>query len=349
MVGLLMGCKPEKPTEYSHVVPATATELAVIDLQALVQKAGLDTPDRMATLQKFATLLLEANEGVSQEAQRLLNDPAASGIDWRSPALLFQAPQLSAGALALRIENLPQWEQVVETLVKAEVCSAPRKGKQCHFTELTGTGIGLYYNNGTLLGIYAGTPERLRQLNRAAEEMMGQSAEQSIQSHPQYARLMKQEGDIRLLATPEALPFEIRGVLKYPAGTPLVGQLLFGDGRIDAVVQRADFEGESRESSTAFRPSNSTELQGAMMAVLHGRPFHIELGRDELLTISGIGVMREFAPDEPEIELLCDLIDRVESLTLRGDTNRTRFMLLLTNRQENALKQIADFAQSFLF
>lgn len=47
-------------TEYTHVIPANATEVAALDLKSIVDKAGLNTSDSQATLQKFLGLLLEA-------------------------------------------------------------------------------------------------------------------------------------------------------------------------------------------------------------------------------------------------------------------------------------------------
>lgn len=39
--------------------------------------------------------------------------------------------------------------------------------------------------------------------------------------------MLQQKGDIRLLATPDALPMDVRGVLNWPHGTQLLGYVLF--------------------------------------------------------------------------------------------------------------------------
>ena len=41
------------------------------------------------------------------------------------------------------------------------------------------------------------------------------------------------------------------------------------------------------------------------------------------------------------------LIMKIEELNLRGDKNRTNFTVVLNEKNENALKQLIDFAKLF--
>ena len=51
--------KTEKKTEYTHAIPANATEVAALDLTSIVDKAGLNNSYTQVTLQKLLGLLLE--------------------------------------------------------------------------------------------------------------------------------------------------------------------------------------------------------------------------------------------------------------------------------------------------
>jgi hypothetical protein len=84
-----------------------------------------------------------------------------------------------------------------------------------------------------------------------------------------------------------------------------------------------------------------------MMSMIHGRAFNISLTSDELLTLSNLRVLMEYASDEPEINILYMLIMKIEELNLRGDKNRTNFTVVLNEKNENALKQLIDFAKLF--
>ena len=65
------------------------------------------------------------------------------------------------------------------------------------------------------------------------------------------------------------------------------------------------------------------------------------------MTLSNLRVLMEYASDEPEINILYMLIMKIEELNLRGDKNRTNFTVVLNEKNENALKQLIDFAKLF--
>ena len=66
---------------------------------------------------------------------------------------------------------------------------------------------------------------------------MQQPADKSIRTGKYFTPMMQQKGDIRLLATPDALPMDVRGVLTWPHGTQLLGYVLFENGRIYATCK----------------------------------------------------------------------------------------------------------------
>ena len=90
------------------------------------------------------------------------------------------------------------------------------------------------------------------------------------------------------------------------------------NGRIYATLQNADFKGNTKESNQPFHPQNSRELQQAMLNMMHGRAFNISLTSNELLTLSNLRVLMEYAPDEPEVNILYQLIMKIEELNLTG-------------------------------
>lgn len=264
-------------TEYTHVIPANATEVAALDLKSIVDKAGLNTSDSRATLQKFLGLLLEGGSAnLKQEAETLLKDPAESGIDWNAPLYVFEAPTLHNTAITLKIADLKKFEAMLRLLVQEQLCTAPVEAGGYRSVEIKDAGVLLAYNDGTLLGVYGGSTEQLKKL------------------------------------------------------------------------QNADFKGNTKESNQPFHPQNSRELQQAMLNMMHGRAFNISLTSNELLTLSNLRVLMEYAPNEPEVNILYQLIMKIEELNLRGDKNRTNFTVVLNEKNENALKQLTDFAKLFI-
>ena len=80
-------------TEYTHVIPANATEVAALDLKSIVDKAGLNTSDSQATLQKFLGLLLEGGSAnLKKEAGNSSERPCRKRDRLERSALRIRSP-----------------------------------------------------------------------------------------------------------------------------------------------------------------------------------------------------------------------------------------------------------------
>ena len=345
----LSACTKTEKTEYTNVLPANATEVAALNVKDIIVKAGLNDADNQEAQQKLLGLLMESGSpALAKELENILKDPAETGIDWNAPIYLFNAPKLHSMAVAIKITDLQKFEALLTILAKENISTAPQKADGYHSVEIKDAGILLAYNDGTLLAVYGGSSSQLKKLQPAITELMKQPADKSIHTNTYFASMMAQKGDIRLLATPDALPLDVRGVLKWPHGTQLQGKVLFENGRIYATLQRAGFDGKTHESNQPFHPTNSRELQQAMLSMMRGTPFNIELSTEDILTISNLRALMQYLADDPEVNTLYQAIMKIESVNMRGDNNRTTFTVVLTEKNQNALKQIIDFAKQFV-
>lgn len=345
----LNACTKVEKTEYTNVLPAKATEVAVLNVKDIVAKAGLNNADNQEAQQKLIDLLMEGSSpSLAKELETVLNNPAETGIDWNAPVYLFKAPNIPAMTVAIKITDLQKFESLLATLAKENISTTPQKADGYKTVEIENAGILLAYNDGTLLVVHGNSSSHLKKLQPAIAELMKQPADKSIHTNAYFSSMMQQKGDIRLMATPDALPIDVRGVLKWPHGTQLSGRILFENGRIYATLQRADFDGETHESNQPFHPKNSRELQQAMLNMMRGTPFNIELSSEELITLSNLRVLMEYAPDNSEVRTLYQLIMKIELLNLRGDSNRTTFTIVLNEKNQNALEQMVNFAKQFV-
>ena len=224
---------------------------------------------------------------------------------------------------------------MLRLLAQEQLCTAPVEAGGYRSVEIKDAGVLLAYNDGTLLGVYGGSTEQLQKLQPAITALMQQPADKSIRTGKYFTPMMQQKGDIRLLATPDALPMDVRGVLTWPHGTQLLGYVLFENGRIYATLQNADFKGNTKESNQPFHSKFAGVATGhaehdARTSLQHS------LTSNELLTLSNLRVLMEYAPNEPEVNILYQLIMKIEELNLRGDKNRTNFTVVLNEKNENA-------------
>lgn len=162
--------------------------------KSIVDKAGLNTSDSRATLQKFLGLLLEGGSAnLKQEAETLLKDPAESGIDWNAPLYVFEAPTLHNTAITLKIADLKKFEAILRLLAQEQLCTAPVEAGGYRSVEIKDAGVLLAYNDGTLLGVYGGSTEQLKKLQPAITALMQQPADKSIRTGKYFTPMMQQK------------------------------------------------------------------------------------------------------------------------------------------------------------
>lgn len=330
-------------TEYTHAIPADVSTVASIQGEELIKKSKI-----RATSGTQLTGLL-GGDVITQEQtlSRLFHAPQEIGIDLNAPCYLFNAPSLHCEVTAIKISDLNRLEAFIDNIESEGLCTSPQKRDGYLITEITDTGVGIAYNNGTLLLINAGSSSELQKLSPAITRLMKQHEQESIHAHPHFRTMMEQKGDIRLLTTPDALPINLRGLFGWPRNTQLSGYLLFENGRVYGTLQKADFDGETHESSQPERPQNSNELQRSMGKMMQGIPYHIELDKEALLTLTNLRALMEFTPDEPTVKQLYQFVTMIEKISVRGDRNRCNLIIMLHEKNRNALEQLTAFAHLF--
>ena len=237
-------------------------------------------------------------------------------------------------------------DEFINTLSSDGQCSKPTASGNHMRTTIKGVGLELAYNDGTLLMVYHANPSELQKLSPAIDQLMAQPNENSIVHTEHFKQIAQIKGDIKVLVTPDSMPLELRGLLSLPQGTQLVGATMFEQGKLVALLKRANFNGEVYINATPFRPKSNGELQAALSAMMRGKPFHLELTSTELLTVSNLRVLMEYSPNDPSTRQLYELINKIDLLTLQGDNKLCVLTLDLSNKQENALKQLITFAQA---
>lgn len=350
LFSLLTACSKEvAKSNYTDVIPKNATEVLILDLNALINKAELKANEQQQAKELLWGMLLQNGSGiVKQKISSILDNPATSGIDASAPIYLFEAPTLHTIALTLKVNNYMLLDEFIHTLSNEEYCSTPTESGNHMRSTINGVGLELAYNDGTLLMVYHVSSSELQKLSPAINQLMAQPNENSIVHTEHFKQVEQIKGDIKVLATPDSMPIELRGVLSLPQGTQLVGATMFEQGKLVALLKRADFNGEVYINANPFRPKSNGELQAALSAMMRGKPFHLELTSNELLTVSNLRVLMEYSPNDLATRQLYELINKIDLLTLQGDNKLCVLTLDLANKQENALKQLIIFAQTLV-
>lgn len=336
---LLTSCHKEVAKSiYTDVIPANAEEVLIFDMKALTQKAGLGNQSGLINL-----LMKQSNLNLGEQIGQIASNWVESGIDLNLPIYLFKAPSLHTQAIALKVNDFTKLDLLLKLAAQAGLCSMPTQSSNHFRTTLKEIPLLLAYNEGTLLAVYHEELSELQKLSPAIDGLMQQTTAQSLTNSDVFKQVSNLKGDIRLITIPDALPIEIRGTFSLQQGTQLVGAAFFEQGQLQALLKRSDFNGEVYISPTPTRPQTSAQLQSAIYGIMRGRPFHLELTQNELMTVSNLHILMEFSPNDPEVQRQWQLISKVDKLTLQGDNNLLVLTVDLIDKHRNVLQAIAEW------
>lgn len=345
---LLSGCKKEMAkSDYTNVIPADCTDLVAINVKEAMQLSGLYQDDKF--LVQVLDIFFEDSPSLSSCMKTmLLSDTLQVGINLDAPVFLFKSEKLLSPALSFQVSNFEKLKANFASATQLGMLSKQEDNKTYLFHTIKEGNIGLAYNDGTLLVVLADTPHKLQKVKGNIASMLKQTAEESIVSTPQYQYMSNLLGVFRFLTTPDAIPFEAKGLLQFPQNTKLNGTIIFENGSMRMMMQDNEYDGGQINFGRPYHPKNNNEIQAIMSQIIHGKAFNIELNTQELASLLNLNVLTQFAPEEPEVQALSNIVNQVEYFIARGNTHRTEIFVTLTNKSDNALKQLILIAKSLL-
>lgn len=187
--------------DYASVIPAYATFVASVNLSDVATEAGLkDSP-----ILSFLNIGLKAS-GLNDELfGAVIDDPSVLGLDFTSPAYVFQTANHSWG-LVLRVDDSGQLEDVFKILAQKQIASKLTEKEGLSWSSLLGD-INVAFNKESLLILVSQedgiTPMMLKQHMTA---LFGQEAELSFASTEQMQQLENSKSPIAVYSRMTALP-----------------------------------------------------------------------------------------------------------------------------------------------
>ena len=148
MVLLLAACSPQ--TEYTDALPKDASVVVSMDLQSMARKAGLEGEGSRKVTDKLTQLLKGGLEGdAAQLAEKMVNDPAESGLSFTDKVYLFVTPHANAFGVVAKVGDEGKLEDLLEVLKQEQIASDLKEESGCQWAQL---GQALCaFNNGTFL------------------------------------------------------------------------------------------------------------------------------------------------------------------------------------------------------
>lgn len=204
VVVLLASCS--KSSEYTNVIPKDAAIVASFDFKEMAQKSGINGKEGEAVVTKLTDALKSGLEGEAYTtAEKIVKNPAETGLSFTDKVYLFVTPNSDAYALVAKVASESKVESLMRSLEDQQLCSDLKSESGCTWTNL-GNGL-CAYNGDTFLLV--GT------LDRNPEDMKGtllawmrQDATNSFASTQDFTKLSSAKGDINMVVNMSVLPRE---------------------------------------------------------------------------------------------------------------------------------------------
>ena len=232
LVSLFSACSNK--LEYTNAIPSDVTTVTTLNLETLIDKAGLADKENEAAKEKMITVIKDGlTANAFDQLEEIIADPSESGIDLQSPIYFFTAPEFPEPAIVARISNEANFHALLNLLIKEQVCQPIEKKEGYRYT-IVGKESIVAFNETTMFAVNA-TKRKLEATLNKLTTLMQQTKENSIQSAPCFEKMQQQEGEITFCSSLDAIPsIYSRSISKsLPDSVSLKDILVAGDLRFE--------------------------------------------------------------------------------------------------------------------
>lgn len=205
LVFFFVSCSPK--TEYTNALPKDASVMVMIDMKAIIQKAGLEGDAGKDLSNKIAGLLKDGLEGETAKLmERIVHEPSESGLNLKDKLYLFTTPHANVYGVVAKVADKGKLEDLFEVLHKEQLTSTVKKEGSCQWTQI-GNAL-CAFNNGTFLLLQhkSGDVENIKGM---LFSLMRQKDGEGYASLSEFASLSKENKDIVSTVDASILPDEI--------------------------------------------------------------------------------------------------------------------------------------------
>lgn len=241
-VFVLASCS--KSVEYANVIPADASAVVSLDLNALSKKSGLK--DNVALMQTLADALQSGLSGEElQYMQKIMNDPSESGLSMSDKVYLFATDGAERQGIVAKVNDPGKLKALFKVLEDEQIAM-----------KLTDAGVNGYqytflnekdfacFNENTLLVLVGMNMFDTESTQEEAMRLIALTAEQSFLSTKGFKQMNAQKDDVAAYMSMDMLPTRYAMLYKdnlpeniSPKDIAFTGALNFEKGKIALDLQ----------------------------------------------------------------------------------------------------------------
>ena len=201
---LLAACSPQ--TEYTHAIPKNASVVMGMELDEMATKAGLDGEGGEKVVAKLKTLVKGGLQGdAAQLAERIIEQPAESGLSFDDKVYLFATPHTEAIAVLAKVTDEGKVETLLEAFEKESLATPLREESGCRWTQMGGALCA--FNNGTFLLLQPSRGDAAG-MKGTLLSLMRQEQGEGFSALPEFAKVKAEGNDMASVINLSAVPYE---------------------------------------------------------------------------------------------------------------------------------------------
>ena len=201
---LLAACSPQ--TEYTHAIPKNASVVMGMELDEMATKAGLDGEGGEKVVAKLKTLVKGGLQGDAvQLAERIIEQPAESGLSFDDKVYLFATPHTEAIAVLAKVTDEGKVETLLEAFEKESLATPLREESGCRWTQMGGALCA--FNNGTFLLLQPSRGDAAG-MKGTLLSLMRQEQGEGFSALPEFAKVKAEGNDMASVINLSAVPYE---------------------------------------------------------------------------------------------------------------------------------------------
>lgn len=201
---LLAACSPQ--TEYTHALPKDASVVVGMELADMAGKAGLDGQGGEKVVAKLKTLVKGGLQGeAAQLAERIIDQPAESGLSFDEKVYLFATPHAEALAVLAKVADEGKVESLLQMLEKESIANPLREESGCRWTQV-GSAL-CAFNDGTFLLLQPSKGDAMG-MKGTLLSLMRQKEGEGYAALPEFAKVEAEGNDIASVVNFSAVPYE---------------------------------------------------------------------------------------------------------------------------------------------
>lgn len=245
----LAACKQQ--ADYTQVIPADAAMVTSIDQKTLTEKAGLTGEENTAlTQQMLDAMKNEMSATAFQQLEKIVKNPAESGIDTNAPTYIFAPSSFDMAAVVAKVADESALTATIEVLVKEQ--AAQPIAKEANYSYTTIGNIVLAFNQSAALLAIPYDDSKAEACKTTVSTLMGQPAANSIHQSEAFKKMSACTGDIKYLVSVEAIASVYKKMkIDFPIAKQMKELFAYGDICFD--------KGEIRANLFTYTDNKETE------------------------------------------------------------------------------------------